>query len=436
MMMRKLNILILILFLFTCSDNDYKTSQKNNANIQLTYWCASNPREISLAKELVDEWNAKHQNIRVILQPIPASQSSEEVLLAAIAGGTTPDVCSNMWPGAMDDFILSGGLVRLDMFPDFEQIMDARVPLDLLASFKAPDGNYYQLPWKTNPIMMVYNKGLFEEAGVQPPLPTYSDFLAAAKKIVRDDDNDGIVDQWMVYRNIRSLWWQRLFDYFPLYIGASGGLTLFDKKNIIFNNDASIKVFRFLRELYEKGYSPLTEFQGDQFINGRLATQITGPWMIAYIERFKSPGFEFGVMPLPLPDDYSGKRYTYGDHKNISIFSTTKFPDEAWAFTKTLISAHADLRLLELCTQIPIRNTLTTDSLYQNYFNENPMLLKFAEQAPFTRGVDGVSDLKEILDGISQEYEACVLYGKISPEQAIENAAKKAQIIMEWNHPQ
>ena len=101
-----------------------------------------------------------------------------------------------------------------------------------------------------------------------------------------------------------------------------------------------------------------------------------------------------------------------------------------------MISAYADLKLLELCTQIPIRKTLTTDSLYHNYFNENPMLLKFAEQAPYTRGVDGVSDLKEILDGISQEYEACVLYGKTSPEQAIENAAERARVIMEWNHPQ
>jgi multiple sugar transport system substrate-binding protein len=435
-MMHRLTILFLIYLLLTCSENNHKSNHINGSIIQLTYWCASNPREISLAEELVKEWNLSHQDIQVILQPIPASQSSEEVLLAAIAGGTTPDVCSNMWPGAMDDFIVSGGLVRLDTFPDFWQIIDARVPRDLLESFKAPDGNYYQLPWKTNPIMMVYNKVLFTEAGIQAPLPTYSDFLNAAKKIVRDDNGDGIMDQWMVYRNIRSLWWQRLFDYFPLYIGASGGLTLFDKKNIIFNNDASVKVFEFLRELYDKGYSPLTEFQGDQFLNGRLATQITGPWMIAYIEKFKTPGFEFGIMPLPLPDNYSGKHYTYGDHKNISVFSTTKYPNEAWAFTKTLISAYADLKLLELCTQIPIRKTLTTDSLYHNYFNENPMLLKFAEQAPYTRGVDGVSDLKEILDGISQEYEACVLYGKTSPEQAIENAAERARVIMEWNHPQ
>ncbi|RKY55138.1 MAG: sugar ABC transporter substrate-binding protein, partial [Candidatus Neomarinimicrobiota bacterium] len=64
-----------------------------------------------MAKYLVDNWNAVNDSVKVKLQPIPASQSSEEVLLAAIAAGTTPDICSNIWPGAMDDFIATGGLV-------------------------------------------------------------------------------------------------------------------------------------------------------------------------------------------------------------------------------------------------------------------------------------------------------------------------------------
>ena len=432
--MKQFLLMLLIAAIISCSGNQQTAQQVKNGQVKLTYWCASNPREIGLAKELVAKWNREHPDALVHLQPIPASQSSEEVLLAAIAGGTTPDICSNMWPGAMDDFVLSGGLVRLDTFPDFWKIMTERVPVDLLHSFKAPDGKYYQAPWKTNPIMMVYNKEIFKEAGVEAPLLTYSAYMAAAKKIVTDDDGDGIMDRWMLYRNVKSLWWQRLFDYFPLYIGASGGMTLFDGNKIAFDNQASVKVFRFLRELYEKGYCPLTEFQGDQFLNGRLATQITGPWMVSYIEKFKRPGFEFGIMPLPLPDDYTGQHYAYGDHKNISIFSTTKYPKLAWKFTKTLISAQADLRLLELCTQIPIRKTLTSDSLYREYFKRNPMLLKFAEQAPYTRGVDGVSDLKEILDGISQEYESCVLFGRVSPKQAIENAAKRARVIIDWNH--
>jgi len=401
--------------------------------IRLTYWCASNQDEINLAKELVNEWNAEHPKVQVVLQPIPASQSSEEALLAAIAGKTTPDVCSNMWPGAMDDFTSSGGLVRLDQFPDFIEYMQKRMPEELLESFRSPDSHYYQIPWKTNPIMVMYNKKMFREAGIARPPRTYSEYLVAAEKITKDTNGDGRIDRWMGYRDIRPIWWQRLFDYYPLYIAASGGMTLFNGSEIAFANEASVKVFQFFNELYRHGYYPLTTFQGDAFLAEQVATQFTGPWNVIHVENFKIPGFEYGISPIPIPDDYNGPVYTYGDHKNISIFSTTKYPEAAWQFAKFLISARADLRLLEICSQIPLRKNLTVDSLYRKYFQENPMMMQFAEQALYTRGVDGSSVLKEIFDAISQEYEICAVYNKRTPQEAIANAAKRAQIIIEWN---
>ena len=138
-------------------------------------------------------------------------------------------------------------------------------------------------------------------------------------------------------------------------------------------------------------------------------------------------------MPIPVPDTYKGPVYSLGDYKNISIFSTTKHPGLAWQFSKTLISRQADLRLLELTSQIPVRKDLTKDSLYTSYFEHEPEIASFAEQALYTRGVDGVSDLKEILDIISQEYESCVVYQKSSADEAIERASERVKVIMKWN---
>ncbi|HPI28882.1 MAG TPA: extracellular solute-binding protein, partial [Candidatus Marinimicrobia bacterium] len=126
MIYNKTTVVIFLLFLVievSCERKQAAQFKDEQDIIRLTYWCASNQDEINLAKELVNEWNAEHPKVQVVLQPIPASQSSEEALLAAIAGKTTPDVCSNMWPGAMDDFTSSGGLVRLDQFPDFIEYM-------------------------------------------------------------------------------------------------------------------------------------------------------------------------------------------------------------------------------------------------------------------------------------------------------------------------
>jgi multiple sugar transport system substrate-binding protein len=423
---------LLLVFIAGCTGDKPKTLGGTEI-IRLSYWCASNPRETMLAKELVEEWNKANDSVQVDLQPIPSSQSSEEVLLAAIAAKTTPDICSNMWPGAMDDFIKSGGLIEFDRFADFKESITERVPEELLSTFMAADSHYYQLPWKTNPTMMVYNKGLFKKAGVKAPLKTYSEYLAAAGKLTIDKNGDGRADQWMNYRDIKPIWWQRLFDFYPFYIAASGGQTLFDKDEINFNNNYSVQVFDFFRTMYKNKYMPITEFQGDHFLSQVLATQITGPYFIQYIKQYKDISLDIGVMPIPVPDSYKGPVYSLGDYKNISIFSTTKYPQQAWQFAKTLISKKADLRLLELASQIPVRKNLATDSLYKSYFEKDPEMVAFANQALYTRGVDGVSDLKEILDIISQEYESIVIYQKTPSETGIKQASERVRVIMEWN---
>ena len=89
----------------------------------MTYWPAPNAQEVEFADSLVREWNARHPDIHVVMQSIPVNQSTEEVLLAAIAGKTTPDVCSNINPIALRDYVASGGLVPLDQFPDFDSVV-------------------------------------------------------------------------------------------------------------------------------------------------------------------------------------------------------------------------------------------------------------------------------------------------------------------------
>jgi multiple sugar transport system substrate-binding protein len=283
---RRLNLFLFLLVttagvLHWC-DRSQNGERRKNAGVEITYWCSSNQDEIDLANYLVDKWNAVHDSIKVILQPIPASQSSEEVLLAAIAAGTTPDICSNMWPGAMDDFIASGGLVRLDQFPDFTDYISQRVPTDLLETFRAPDSHFYQIPWKSNPIMVIYNKNIFRDAGVEKVPRTYSEYIEAGRKITRDTDGDGSLDVWLSHRDTKPIWWQRFFDYYTFYIAASGGKTLFDGSEIIFDNEASIKVFELFQQIYKEGLFAKTTFIGDAFILEQIATQIAGPWHVSH----------------------------------------------------------------------------------------------------------------------------------------------------------
>jgi multiple sugar transport system substrate-binding protein len=401
--------------------------------VELTYWPAPNSQEVELADSVVKEWNRLHPDIRVRMQPIPVSQSTEEVLLAAIAGKTTPDVCSNIWPGALHEYTQAGGLIALDRFRDFDSIASTRTPHELLQTFRSTDGHYFQIPWKTNPVMMFYNERLLKEAGVTSVPRTYSEFLAAGRKVSRDTDGDGKIDVWMGERDIRPIWWQRLFDFFPFYIAASNGKTLFTHGSVSFGDKAAVQVFGFFQECYRNRYFPRTFFQGgDPFDLEKKATHFAGPWQVAHLQKFV-PGMKFGVVPLPVPDDHKGPVYTSGDFKNIAIFGNTRHPEEAWEFVKFLISAKHDLLLLEVCNQIPVRGDLLTSPLFAEYFRQNPVMVSFAEQAVYTRGMDSAPDLKEIFDAISQEYEVCAVFGRKSPEQAVLDAVERTRLIVEWN---
>ncbi len=431
------SLLLAVLSLLLLTSCEYEGNASGDGGEKevktITYWSAPNPQEYALAKDLVTEWNQLHPQIQVELQALPAGQSSEEVLLSAMVAGTTPDVCSNIWPGITSDFIRAKGLYPIDKFEDFDEIMTKRLPADVLKSVIAPDGHTYQIPWKTNPIMVQYNVTMFEEAGIHEFPKTYSEFIEAAKKITRDTNGDGRVDQWMGYRDIRPIWWQRYYDYYTSYITASGGKTLFTQGELSIDKEASDEVFQFYQTLYDNGYFPRSTLQGNAFLYDKIAVEYTGPWNIAYLESNAPASLHYDFAPVPVPDSYHGKTYTYGDHKNIAIFSNTKHPKESWEFVKFLITREADYKLLSFARQIPVRKNLTTDPEFSSFLAEHPKMAKFAKQAAYTRGVDGVRDFKEILDAVARYYEISSVYGALTPSEATDEMINAIHVIREWN---
>lgn len=418
-----------VLLFQACQPTNESTRETANS---LTYWSANNQYEINLARAVVAEWNAAHPEIQVRHQSIPESQSSEEVILSAVVSKTTPDIYSNIWPGDVELYVEANSLVAIDTFPDFPSTVGDRVRPDLLEEARSRDGHLYQIPWKTNPIMVIYNKKLLAEAGFSEFPRTYAEFLVAAEKITRDTDHDGYFDRWIGLCDIRVTWWQRFFDFYPLYIAASGGKTLLDGDEVVFDSPAAVQVFDFLQTLFARGYFPREKMTGrtDVFLQSQVATRFTGPWEISHAEKFKPDGFEYDFAPIPLPDRTTGPAFTYGDFKNIVIFSTTKHPAAAWEFVKFMVSRQNDLRLLEMTNQLPLRQNLVADTLFQTYFTANPKMRLFAEQSQFVRGADTSPVLKEIFDAISREFEACVVYSAKSPVHAVRDAAERARLIL------
>jgi len=216
-----------------------------------------------------------------------------------------------------------------------------------------------------------------------------------------------------------------------LYLAASGGAPLVKGDKAVFNNEYGVGVFKFLQTLYKKNYFSKEQLSArqDVFLSEIIATRFTGPWEISHADKFKPKGFEYNFSCIPVPDDHKGPVYTYGDPKNIVIFKTCKKPQAAWEYVKTLIDRDGDLKLLQLTNQLPRRKNISTISFFSSYFEQNPKMKIFANQSKYVRGTDASPVLKEVFDLISQEYEACVIYGMKTPEQAVKDASDAVDLL-------
>jgi multiple sugar transport system substrate-binding protein len=425
-MMRKIGPVILLLCLFSCH-------QHQEDKDGLLFWSSNNNPEIEFTRLFAEKWNQKHPDQIVRHQPVPEGNSSEEVILAAVVGSTTPDIYANMWQGSVEMYAKAGVLVALDTLAGFTDFITERCGKETVEEITSSDGHIYQVPWKINPIMTIYNKDLPSKTGTQSLPTTYSAYLDAGEKVKKDLDNDGYIDQWIGYTEVKVIWYQRFFNFYPLYLAASGGGSLVKDNKAAFNNEHAVKVFRFLQKLYLKNYFSKERLSAgqDRFISENIMTKWTGPWEIAHVEKFKKrEDFEFDFFPMQVPDDHEGPIYTYADPKNMVIFNTCKNPQAAWEFVKTLIDREGDKAFLEMSGQLPRRQNLEQDTTFTDYFAKNPKAVAFAKQANFVKGVDNCEVIVEVFDIISQEYEACVIYNKKTPEKAIEDAARAVNVLL------
>ncbi|MGH9908770.1 MAG: ABC transporter substrate-binding protein, partial [Pyrinomonadaceae bacterium] len=275
--MRLPSIVLLLVLSISCNSSRSSNRGETGGRVTLTYWSATNALELDFANQVAAEWNAQHPEVQIKVEPVPSGQSSEEVILAAIASNTTPDIYANVFPGAMQDLLDAQGVVQLDAYPEFFDVLHERMTPELLNQYRSSDGHFYQVPWKSNPIMVLYNTRILREAGVTFLPTTYSEFLSAAASVSRDRDADGQIDQWMVTIDYFPIWYKRLFDYLPLYMAATNGQPLFEGRRVMFDNQSSVAIFRFLHECFARGYAPRQTFQGDVILDGRVASRFVGP---------------------------------------------------------------------------------------------------------------------------------------------------------------
>jgi multiple sugar transport system substrate-binding protein len=174
--------------------------------LELANWAEY--READLETRVLAPFEDAHPGVVVQQQSAGTGQAEyRERILTSIVAGTPPDV---FLLDNIDVPAFTSRGVTIDLSPYLRRLgVDlTRYDSMVVGIFRRGEA-VYALPKGYTPMVMAYNKELFDRADVPYPSDdwTWDDFLRVAKALTRDTDGDGQIDQWGTAFDRRVFLW-------------------------------------------------------------------------------------------------------------------------------------------------------------------------------------------------------------------------------------
>ncbi|OEJ25482.1 ABC transporter substrate-binding protein [Streptomyces agglomeratus] len=135
------------------------------------------------SKEVVDAFNASHEDIRVTYEEIPSGNAGGYAKISnAVKAGNAPDLVSIEYP-MLPEFVSQGAVQDISghLSDDVKRkFLPQAVELTTLG------GKNWAVPFDASPQALYYRKDLFEKYGVEVPR-TWAEFREAAGKVRKAD---------------------------------------------------------------------------------------------------------------------------------------------------------------------------------------------------------------------------------------------------------
>jgi raffinose/stachyose/melibiose transport system substrate-binding protein len=124
-------------------------------------------------KTSFDQWNKDHSDQAVSAEYF-ANDAYKEKIRTAVGSGNAPTLIFNWTGGTLRDYVDNGDVVDLT---DSTKPLQSRLVPSVLDSGRI-DGKVYAVPNNNaQPIVLFYNKPLFEKAGIDAPPATFDEML-------------------------------------------------------------------------------------------------------------------------------------------------------------------------------------------------------------------------------------------------------------------
>ncbi|MFI6210149.1 extracellular solute-binding protein [Streptomyces sp. NPDC051041] len=320
--------------------------------VTITWWDTSNAtNEAPTYKALVKEFEAAHEGIKVKYVNVPFDQAQNKFDTAAGSKGA-PDVLRSEvgWTPA---FAKKGFFLPLDGTEALAEQDEFRPNLIQQAKY---EGKVYGVPFTTDTLALVYNKELFEKAGVEVPR-TWDELKKAAATIKDKTGVDG--------------YWGSTQGYYaqPFLHGEGTDTVDVDAKKITVTSPAARKAYATWQSLFDgKGlhkadttadaYAHIQE----AFVSGKVASIIQGPWEITNF--YKGSAFEdkgnLGIATVPAGSSGKAGAPTGGHNLSVYAGSDEAHQKAALTFVKFMTSAKAQETIALKNSTLPTRDDAYT----------------------------------------------------------------------------
>jgi multiple sugar transport system substrate-binding protein len=276
----------------------------------------------------------------------------------------------------------------------------------------------YSIPLDTHPLIMFYNKDLFEKAGIEPP---------GTEPWTADQFNDALTKLEAI--NVTPVSLGTTFQAATLFQALlrqyGGSLTDPEGKTPTYNSDAGVKALEKIKELRDK-YTPDISGTGDPEVNvfkqGNVGMTFHGPWWISDLEKLDFVGFA----PLPTIGDQPA---TWGGSHQLAMTTddpTTQAAAAIWI--KWLSDNSAGWAK---AGQVPARKSVRSDPNLATIAPPVSMVEASAEMVQLPTQAPALeSALWDQFGPVVDGY----LAGDIKdPKAALDEAAAKSQAVMQEN---
>lgn len=384
---------------------------------------ASDDTEFSRTiREVYEKFEREHPHIKLKIEHIPGSQEYVFKLLTQFVAGTAPDIIS-LDASSAAVFINNNVLRDLSPYIAADLTFDENAFFPNVYSIATRDKKIYGLPGNFTPMMVYYNKHLFDEAGVAYPRDgwTWEEFLDACLRLTKTRPGETSPYQYGFYfTNWMPGWIMWLWQNGADVLSPDG-----TRANGFLNSPEAVEAVQFFTDLVIKHkvaptISETAATGSNLFQSGQAAMEISGHWSMVGYKASESKTFKFsdiGVIGLPQRKH----RVTVMYHAGLSITVNSKHPKEAWEFIRYGTGAEVQAKMASSGLAVAgVRSVAekraAADKLEPVFVRE----IKYA-RAPWGARVEGYAYVEDVGKMAVDE----VLLGGVPVKQALDRAARK-----------